>query len=154
MRLTLSWAALVPGGSGSMADPLFMVQPGLLGASDTWNSTITQGFEGDAPARAGGLEVNPPRRPANRRCAHDSIDRYGNMKVQMPREFGGRPCVYVPLKYRQCLGFRRVEITVFTFLHLPYCFSFAVTIYIKCFLRISWFINLDSIWPFWDYWYW
>ncbi len=56
MRLTLSWAALVPGGSGSMADPLFMVQPGLLGANGTWSGTIAQ-------MPLPGLEVNPPEDP-------------------------------------------------------------------------------------------
>lgn len=89
MRLTLSWPALVPGGSGSMADPLFMVQPGLLGASDTWSSTITQGFEEDAPARPGGLEVSPPKDPQTTGWAKAiPPDRSRNMKVQMPCEFG------------------------------------------------------------------
>ncbi len=102
MRLTLSWAALVPRGSGSMADPLFMVQPGLLGANDTWSSTITQGLEGDAPARTGGLEVNPPEDPRSSGCVKAVPMTPGTDKgtPQSKRlRVWGWTCVCVLLKY-------------------------------------------------------
>ncbi len=133
MRLTLSWAALVPGGSGSMADPLFMVQPGLLGANGTWSGTITQM---PLPGLEGWRSIHPKTLEALFPSLHGQIREH-------------QRATPASLRQDMCLCASQISTVVmyssrwFTCLLLSYYCNFWNT--------FCWLIMLHSIWAFCDY---